>query len=383
MYIQRFQEPLVRKSLTHFPVTAVVGPRQCGKSTLVRQIISTRKDVVYLDLERPSDIEKLSDAEWFFQSQRGKLICLDEVQRKKDLFPLIRSLTDEWEGNGHFLITGSATPELLRQSSESLAGRISYHYLSPFIWDEIQNFCTVEEYVQKGGFPKSLLTKDDELSMHWRENFIVTFLERDLSFWSGFSTITMRRLWQMLAHINGQVVNYSSLGKSLGISHSTIRNYIDLLEATFMVKLLPPYFSNLGKRIVKAPKVYITDTGIVNALLGIDSFDKAAGHPVFGSLWESVLLTNLKAQFSNAGFYYYRSSHGAEIDIVLEYKGKVIAIECKNKLSPTLSKGNYNAIEDINPVYTCVVAPVKEGWPMKKGIDVVSLDDYLLKSMHC
>lgn len=360
--------------LKNNPVTALIGPRQCGKSTLAKKIIADMENVIYLDLERPSDLAKLNDAEWFFSSQKDKMFCIDEVQRKPELFPLIRSLVDEWGENQKIFILGSASRDLLKQSSESLAGRISYIRLAPFLWKEISNQFTIEQYMLNGGFPKSILAKSQEVSLRWREDFVSTFLERDLLQWSGFSTVTMHRLWQMLAHLNGQTVNYSQLSKSLGVSNVTVRNYIDLLKGTFMVEVLPPYISNMGKRLVKAPKVYIADSGLTNALLNIESFQQLTGNPVFGSIWEQLVLSNLTGHFPSAKFFFYRTSAGSEIDIVMNYKSKIFAIESKATLSPVLSKGNYNAIQDINPDYTFVVTPAKKAWPLKKGIDVVSLD---------
>lgn len=222
---------------------------------------------MYLDLERPSDLEKLNDAEWFLSSQKDKLICIDEIQRKPDLFPLIRSLVDEWNRPSCFVVLGSASRDLLMQSSESLAGRIVYKQLTPFLWEELKDI-SIEKYFERGGFPRSVLATGDRISFDWRSSFIATFLERDLLQWINFTPATMRRLWQMLAHVNGQTVNYSNLGNSLGVSNQTVKNYIDLLKSTYMVDVVEPYISNLGKRLVKSPKVYISDSGIVAALLG-------------------------------------------------------------------------------------------------------------------
>jgi len=378
-YISRHINTELQGLLKNNPVTALIGPRQCGKSTLAKKIIAGMENVIYLDLERPSDLAKLNDAEWFFSSQKDNMFCIDEVQRKPDMFPLIRSLVDEWGENQKIFILGSASRDLLKQSSESLAGRISYIRLTPFLWKEINRHFTIEQYMLNGGFPKSLLVKSQEVSLRWREDFISTFLERDLLQWSGFSTVTMQRLWQMLAHLNGQTVNYSQLSKSLGVSNVTVRNYIDLLKGTFMVEVLPPYISNMGKRLVKAPKVYIADSGLTNALLNIESFQQLTGNPVFGSIWEQLVLSNLTGHFPSAKFFFYRTSAGSEIDIVMKYKSKTFAIESKATLSPVLSKGNYNAIQDINPDYTYIVIPAKKGWPLKHGIDVVSLDGLIEK----
>lgn len=379
MYIQRNIEQQVLVSLKNNPVTAIIGPRQCGKSTLVKHILAQYPQSVYLDLERTSDLRKLEDPEWFLSSQKGKLICIDEIQRKPELFTLMRSLVDEWGVNGTFLILGSASRDLLKQSSESLAGRISYKKLTPFLWSEIGQEFTLEKYYAEGGFPRSLLTSEEDVSFQWRDDFISTFLERDLLQWSGFSAPTMRRLWQMLAHTNGQTVTLSSIASSLGVSDTTVRNYIDLLEGTFMVESLPPYLSNLGKRLVKSPKVYISDSGITATLLGLRNFEQISGHPAFGALWEQIVLSNLKGTFADAEFFFYRTSGGAEMDIVMTIHNKVFAIECKATVSPTLSRGSYNAIEDIAPVATFVAAPVSEGWGLKSGIEIVSLSELSTK----
>ena len=374
MYIHRYLEPDVLKAIQNFPVTAVTGLRQCGKSTLVKHLLDAYPESIYLDLERPSDLRKLDDAEWFLTSQKNKLICIDEIQRYPELFPLIRSLVDEWNRPGCFLILGSASQDLLKQSSESLAGRISYKRLTPFLWEELENDYSIEKYFSTGAFPRSLLAEDNEISFEWRESFITTFLERDLLQWAGFTPTTMRRLWQMLAHVNGQTVNYSTLATSLGVTSTTIKNYIDLLAGTYMVEIVPPYISNLGKRLVKSPKVYISDSGITAALLGLRNFVDLSGHPTFGSIWEQLVLSNLKGLYSDAEFFYYRTTNGAEVDFVMKVKNSIFAIECKASYSPILSKGNYLAIEDIAPEHTFIVTSSPDSWSMKEKIDVVSLN---------
>ncbi|MCL2416330.1 MAG: ATP-binding protein [Bacteroidales bacterium] len=378
MYLSRKIESTIIESVNDFPVTAIVGPRQCGKSTLVKHIASQlQKDVLYLDLERPSDLLKLENAEWFLSSQKDKLICIDEIQRHPELFPLIRSLVDEWNRPGCFLVLGSASRDLLKQSSESLAGRIVYRPLTPFLFSEINGHRTLEQYFERGGFPRSLLGKSNAFSFEWRQSFISTFLERDLLQWSNFTPATMQRVWQMLAHFNGQTVNYSHLGNALGVSNQTVKNYIDLLESTYMVHVVQPYTSNLGKRLVKAPKVYVADAGITAALLGVQSFQDLSGHPSFGAIWEQIVLSNLKGAFPDAELFYYRTTGGAEIDFVVKLHNKIFAVECKASFTPTLAKGNYFAIEDIAPNHTFVVSPLSESWSMTKNIDVVSLLDFL------
>lgn len=380
-YITRNLENKVRQSLETNPVTAILGPRQCGKSTLALHVLKDYPEALYLDLERPSDLLKLNNAEWFLSGNRHRLICMDEIQRKPELFPLIRSLTDEWQGVGHFLILGSSSRELLKQSSESLAGRVSYLHLSPFIFEEIASKLSLEEYLVRGGFPRSTLSDSSILSHTWLNDFISTFLERDLLQYSGFAPLVMRRLWQMMAHNNGQTVNYSALGNSLGVCNVTIKNYLDLLEGTFMIDVLQPWHANLKKRIVKAPKIYISDAGITAALLGLSDFNQLAGHIALGAVWEQVVLSQLKNSFPFAVYSFYRTAGGAEIDIVMEYKGIRFAIECKISKSPQLTKGNYSALTDVQPLQSFVVAPVREGWPVNNNQDVVNLSELNEKLM--
>lgn len=375
MYIHRKIEDSVLTAIKHVPVVALIGPRQSGKSTLAKNILSKLGSNIYLDLELPSDLRKLEDPEWFLTTQKGKLICLDEIQRKPELFPVIRSLVDAWGTNTSFLILGSASRDLLRQSSETLAGRINYKTLTPFLWSEVMNHNSIEKYFTAGGFPRSFLAADGNISFEWRENFIATFLERDLLQWKGFTPATMQRLWQMLAHVNGQTVDYTKLSNSLDVSSVTVKTYIDLLESTFMVNVIPSYISNLGKRMVKSPKVYLADSGITATLLGLKSFEELSGHPSFGSLWEQIVLSNLKGTFPSASFCFYRTSQGSELDFVMKLQNHTFAIECKASFSPTLSKGNYFAMEDIAPDHTFIASPINKGWPMQPKLDVVSLPE--------
>lgn len=376
MHFQRILKNDIINSIATNPVTAILGPRQCGKSTLAKILLKNYKNNIYLDLEKPSDLQKLKDAEWFLSQQKGKLVCLDEIQRLPEVFPLIRSLVDEWGGNGHFLILGSASQELIKQSSESLAGRISFKYLTPFLWDEIKQSYSIELLLERGGFPRSILAPNANTSIEWRQDFISSFLERDLMQWLNISPHIIRKLWQMLAHLNGQVLNYSLIGKSLGVSNVSIKNYIYLLEQTFMVNLLPPFISNTGKRLIKSPKIFLTDTGISNTLLGIHKFEDLIGHPTFGGIWESFVLSNLKGNLPKyINYYFYRTAQGSELDFIIEYGNKKVAIECKASVSPTLTKGNHISINDIKPNYTFIASPVKNGWPINNKIDIVSISE--------
>jgi hypothetical protein len=378
-YYSRYIKPAILDSLKNFPVTAVTGPRQCGKSTLVKRLFEEKPaegwdNYIYLDLERPSDLAKLENAEWYLSAHKEKLICIDEIQRKPELFPLIRSLVDDWNRPGCFLILGSASRDLLKQSSQSLAGRVSYKRLTPFLWNEIEKKHNMEQYFSCGGFPRSILAAN-KVSYQWRKDFISTFLERDLLQWKDITPVTMGRLWRMLAHVNGQTVNYSTLANSLGVSSVSVKNYIELLASTYMVEIIHPWHSNLGKRLVKAPKIYIADSGITAALLGLHSFDEISGHPAFGAVWEQIVIANLRGWYPDAEIYYYRTTNGSEVDFVVNIDGNVYVIECKASYNPVLSKGNYLALEDIAPKHSFIVIPSEKGWPLKPDIDVVSLGE--------
>jgi predicted AAA+ superfamily ATPase len=377
-FIKRLLTNEVEESLKHFPVVAVTGPRQCGKSTLVRHLLGN-KNLVYLDLERQSDLRKLDEAEWYLQSQKDKIICLDEIQRKPELFQLIRSLTDEWGRKGSFLVLGSASRDLLRQSSESLAGRISYKRLTPFLWSEIKDKGSLEHYLLRGGFPGSFLANNNDVSMEWKENFISTFIERDLTQWTGSSPVSVHRLWQMLSHVNGQTINYSALGNSLGLSNTTIKNYMDILQSVYMVDVVTPHLPNTGKRLIKAPKVYISDSGIVTGLLGLKGFDQLSGHPVLGSLWEGTVLANLRGHFPGADIRFYRTNHGSELDFLVFVSNKFFAVECKASKAPVMSRGTYSAINDLKPDFTFMVSPVDDSYMLRKNIEVVSLSDLIIR----
>ncbi len=378
--INRYLNKHLKESLKEFPAVAILGPRQCGKSTLAKMIIKELTEVVYIDIEKPSDRIKLSDPELFFELNRDKLICIDEIQRLPEIFQVLRSEIDVKRRNGHFLILGSASKKLIKQSSESLAGRIIYHQLTPFLYSEILKSNSLQKYWLRGGFPSSLLAKSEKSSFVWRKSFIQTFVERDIpQLGFSFPAETIRRLWQMLAHHHGQLLNLSSLGNSLGVSHTTIRTYLDLLSETFMVRILKPYHKNTGKRLVKSPKVYIRDHGILHNLLELPTFDHILGHPVLGASWEGLVIENLIAISDTWTHSFYRTSAGAELDLLLTFGNKTIAVECKATKTPHLTRGFWNAIEDIQPEETWIVAPVNEEYPINKNIWVLPLERAIQK----
>ena len=375
---RKFTE-LVLEDLDTFPCVAILGPRQCGKSTLAGMLKETIKNIVYIDLENPADLRKLDDPLLFFEQNTNKLVCLDEIQRRPELFPVLRSVLDRNKRKGQALILGSASRELLRQSSESLAGRISYIELTPFLLSETDGSRkNLFRLWNRGGFPDSYLAKNDDASLRWRQNFIRTFLERDIpQLGISIPSKNIEFLWRMLAHSHGQLLNASSLGESIGVSHHTVKNYLSILEQTFMVRLLKPCQTNLKKRLVKSPKVYIRDSGILNALLDIDSYNDLMGHPVFGSSWEGLAIENILSELYDWRGYFYRSSSGCEIDLVLEKGRKRIAVECKASTAPELSKGFYNALEDLKISETRVIAPVEAPYAIGKSVIVSGISDFI------
>jgi predicted AAA+ superfamily ATPase len=364
----------IATALSRFPVVALLGARQVGKTTLAKQAAATLeaagRATLYLDLERPSDLARLQDAELFLQAQTDKLVVIDEVQRRPDLFPLLRALVDADRGPGRFLILGSAAPELLRQSSESLAGRITYLELGPFTLDEVG--ATPENQRRlwlRGGFPDSFLATDDDASLAWREAFIRTYLERDLP-QLGFrlAATELRRFWQMLAHHHGQLWNGSQLAGSLGVNHTTVRRWLDVLEATYMARVLPPLHANLKKRLTKSPKVYLRDSGLLHALLGIRGQGDLFAHPVAGASWEGFALEQILAERPGGNATFYRTTVGAEIDLVLEQGARRQAWEFKLGLAPKPARGFWQGLEDLEIAEATIVYPGDAAYPLKESV---------------
>jgi len=367
----------ILKRLQSNPAVALLGARQVGKSTLAAMVMAQHPNAICLDLERPSDLNKLADPEAFFQQFQDRLICLDEIQRAPELFALLRSVIDRNQRNGQFLFLGSASRDLIRQSSESLAGRVSYLEITPFARIEVPDL-PIHQLWLHGGYPRSLLGMDDEVSFQWREDYIRTFLERDIP-QLGFHipANTLGRFWRMLAHSHGQTLNASKLADSMGVSGHTIRKYIDLLEQTFVVRALQPWSGNSKKRLVKSPKVYIRDSGLLHALLDIASMEQLFAHPVYGTSYEGFVIENIVTQLPRWKASFYRTSSGAEMDLVLEKQGRRIAIEIKASTSPKLGRGNWSALEALQPDESFVVAPVDVSYPMSENVMVMPLDAML------
>ena len=355
--VKRTIKQAICNSLETFPVVAMLGPRQVGKSSLAKTILADIPNAKYLDLEKSSDINILENPEFYFKQHINSLICIDEVQRRPELFPILRAHIDEYDRKPKFLILGSASQELLKQSSESLAGRIKYFELGTFSIEETGEKSLVDLWT-RGGFPLSYLSKDDTSSFEWRDAFIKTFIERDLSV-LGYNRPSMltRRIWTMLAHSQGQLLNKNKIAQALEISAPTIQSYIDMLESSYMIRVLRPLSLNLKKRLVKSTKIYIRDSGLLHSLLGLQSLDDVIRHPIQGMSWEGFVIEQICMYFdSTYDVSFYRSAVGEELDLIIKFKNKTVAIEIKSTTAPTLNKHNLNALEVVKPDLTILIS---------------------------
>lgn len=375
-YIPREITEKIQYKLRTMPAVAILGPRQCGKTTLAQAVIADFDRAVYLDLERRADLNKLRDPEAFFNLNIDQLICLDEIQRLPELFSEMRSKIDRHGNNGQFLILGSASPDLIKQTSETLAGRIAFIELTPFSLKEIAKAADSQKQRDlwlRGGFPRSFLANNETDSYEWRLDFIRTFLERDIpQLGINIPARRIERFWQMCAHVHGRLLNRSSLGESLGVSHHTINSYTALLEQTYLLRVLQPYYVNLKKRLIKSPKIYLRDSGLLHALLDIKTHNDLLGHPVYGASWEGFVIENIVSTHPDWKPYFYRSASGAEIDLVLEKGQQRMAIEIKASTSPEVKRSFWNALNDLNINEAWIVAPVDAPYPYKQGVQVVS-----------
>lgn len=376
--IERRLEARVQRALRQFPVVGIVGARQVGKTTLAKSIAHRRAKAVYLDLELPSDLAKLERAELYLEqhAHSRSLVILDEIQRKPELFPILRALVDKRRRNGRFLLLGSASPDLARQSSESLAGRVEYLELTPLTLGEIAiKGAGLRKLWRRGGYPLSFLARSDRQSFDWRQAFVQSHLERDIpNLGIRIPAAALRRFWMMLAHVHGQLWNASKIAESLGVSPPTVRHYVDILQDTFMVRALQPYFTNLKKRMVKSPKIFVRDSGLLHALLRLETDDDILAHPVAGTSWEGFVLEQILANIpSSWQAYFYRTRAGAEMDLVLVPGGRrrPIAVEMKLSLAPTPARGFWNAVEDLNPARSFIVYPGTERYPLRKSVFVL------------
>ncbi len=379
--IERRIKQQVTDALDRQAAVAMIGPRQVGKTTLAHEIANER-NALYLDLEDSEDRGKLSDAKLFLEQYEDRLVVLDEIHRVPELFQTLRGLIDKGRRRGHrtgrFLLLGSASMDLLRQSGESLAGRIAYVDMQPL---DVTEIGTEENALNRlwiqGGFPDSFLVRNEEVSLKQRKDFIRTYLERDVpQFGPRIPAETLERLWTMLAHSQGSMLNASRLASGLSLTAPTVTKYIDLLVDLLLVRRLRPLHANIGKRLVKAPKVYVRDSGLLHALLGIGDYNSLSGHPVVGASWEGFVIENLLSTlpFKTLASY-YRTSAGAEVDLVLEFPGltEKWAIEIKRGLTAKPKKGFYNAINDIQPDKAFVVYAGEERYPVSEGVEAIGV----------
>ena len=377
MIKRRIHDKLV-ESIDHSPAVGLLGPRQVGKTTLALEMGATRPSL-YLDLESPTDRAKLADAGRYLAEHEDKLVILDEVHRAPEIFQILRGLIDQGrrrgKAGGRFLLLGSASVELLKQSGESLAGRISYLELTPFDATEVDGERMDRLWI-RGGFPASFLAANDRISLDWREDFIRTYLERDIpQFGSRIPAETLRRFWTMLAHHQAGMHNAATLAQGLGVDGKTVARYLDLLVDLLLVRRLSPWHRNVGKRLVKSPKVFVRDSGLVHALLGLGNKEQLLGHPVVGPSWESFVLETLLVlapRGTEANFY--RTAAGAEIDLVLTLPGgKLWAVEIKRSSAPKLERGFHLACADLKPARRFVVYPGDDRFPLDAETEVLGL----------
>lgn len=378
--IKRFIHTEFDFSVSNFPVTGIIGPRQVGKTTLAKNF-SYNKPSVYLDLEKLSDINKLNDPELFFNSIADHTVILDEIQHKPELFPLIRSLVDEHRVPGRFIILGSASPELLKQSSESLAGRINYIEMYPLNLLELDNTVSQENLWLYGGFPEPILNGGKKFIQRWYRSFINSYIQRDLpSLGLPADPSISRQLMMMMASINGSTLNYSMLAKSLGLSMPTVKTYLSYFINAFLVTELPAWYVNVRKRIVKSPKVYFRDTGMLHYLFGIYDRDSLFGNIAVGTSWESFVIHQVRSVLNiDDEIYCYRTQDGAEIDLLIRRENRwLAAAEIKLSLSPKLTKGSYLAMNDLGVKKLFVITPGEDRYFYESNVEVIGLKDFLL-----
>jgi len=382
MYQRQSQQKL-KQLLQQFPAVGLLGPRQAGKTTLAFAQKNLYPDALYLDLELPSAQRQLDDPEAFLMAHAQQLVILDEVQRMPELFDVLRGVIDQrrrmGQASGQFLLLGSASGVLMQQSSESLAGRVAYVELPPLQASEIfkghHSVADLNALWVRGGFPLSWLAKSDADSMTWREVFISTYLEKDIpALGPRLPATNLRRLWTMLAHHQGELFDQSKLASALAISGQNVSRYIDLMCDLMLVRRLSAWHGNVGKRLIRSPKVYVRDSGLVHALLGLSNLDALLGHPIAGSSWDGFVLEQLINAAPQAEASFYRTSNGAEVDLVLTFRNQQTwTIEIKRSSAPTVSRGYYQAATDLGAARKLLVAPVAQTYPMKEGIEAVDV----------
>ncbi len=379
--IKRLLENQILELLGHFPAVAILGPRQVGKTTLAKNLLGQiDKESLYLDLELPSDMNRLSNPQLLFEENKNRCVVIDEVQRMPGLFPVLRAVIDRHRLAGRFILLGSASPGVLKDSAETLAGRISYTELTPFLLTEIQAISGEKELWVRGGFPEPFLMKRKEHRFAWFNSFIRTYIERELPL-LGLRThpVQLNRLLSMLAFNQGQILNISRLSNALGVSAPTVSHYLDYLEQSYFIRRLPPYFINIKKRLVKSPKIYLRDSGILHHILGLEDFNAIMGHPVAGESWEGFVVQQIISHYGNRFDYtYYRTQDGTECDLVIS-KGTTVwaCVEVKLSETPKLTRGFTTSLRDLNPRGAFVVIPAcPEPYNLNEKVLVTGLEPF-------
>lgn len=368
---------LFQQYLDLFPVTGIVGPRQVGKTTLTKEM-ANNQEFLYLDMERQADRAKLSqDAAYFLAQFKNQCVIIDEIQFMPELFNELRGIVDNDRRPGRFIILGSASPDLIRGSSETLAGRIGYLELSPFNLNEVED---LKKLWVRGGFPDSYLAPSDKASKLWRRNFIQTYIQRDLGLLGLNTDIKlMERFWQLLASTQGALLNAQQFGRAIDVDRKTITHYINFLEGAFIIRILQPWYKNLKKRLVKSPKVYIRDTGILHSLLGLDSYESILNHIIVGNSWECFVIEQIINSYEEERqFWFYRTHQGAECDLLIEKNGEVLAaIEIKFGTSPSVSKGFHISMEDTGAKQGFIIGNGEETYKIEEKITVTNLNHFV------
>jgi len=379
--IKRNLEALLLQKLERSPAVAILGPRQVGKTTLARQLKSDGRDRIYLDMENPNDQNKLHDAFSYLTTNENSRIIIDEIQLMPSLFAVLRPVIDAKRTKGRFILLGSASPLLVKGVSESLAGRIAYTELTPIGVTELTEDLDFKTNWFRGGFPEPLLAPNDVYATEWLNDFIRSYVERDLAMLFGvtLSSVTLRNFWSMLAHSNGNLLNAEVFARSLGVSATTVMKYLDFLEGGYMVRRLQPWFVNAKKRLVKSPKTYIRDTGILHRLLNIASLEALYGHPGVGGSWEGYVVEQIfQAKPDHLDLFFYRTQAGAECDLLLVQGITPIAcVEIKLSNAPSVSKGFVNCIQDLEPKFSFIITPGSDTYIATQDITIISLESFI------
>ncbi len=386
MYIPRYATESILEWLHYFPMVGIIGPRQIGKTTLAKKLMSELdKECKYLDMELQQDRVKMDNPELYLEQHLDRCIIIDEIHHVPDLLPVFRGLIDKRRVPGRFLILGSSSPELLKNSSETLAGRIAYKELTPFNLTEIESTGTMEQHWFRGGFPEAFLAPSEKAYKLWLQHFIKTYTERDLRLLGlSASPTQIQKLWTMLAHYHGGIWNASTFANALGVTVPTVNRYVDFLEEAFLIRRIQPFSINIKKRLVKSPKIYIRDSGVLHSLLGVRDFESLQGYVNIGSSWEGYVIEQIiQILPDDLSLYYYRTHAGTESDLVLSRGGRPVScLEVKYSAAPKISRGFQIAIDDLKTKKNYVIIPRGERYNARKTINVCSLEHFISNDLN-